>query len=348
MSDRLRVICSCGCENRVPVERRGSVVSCVACGNEVAVAKDAPVDASDPSSELDSVVSTSPGSTYTSSPFEEPVSEADFSTRFRRHETALYDPSIDERCSRCGRELRGEWDRLETATGIVCYVCANQGAAGTPDRLKARMEAERHTAEPVSRAYQPRAVVPVRRKIRARIARIAVAISAGAFLLSAFTIVIFDIELPFQFEGWSKPIAPSVHDVNKLPTLPWALFQVWQVVGGTVPVFIGVYVALFMNNSLPGKRFFQNLLYAAAYCVPFIVIRVMGIMTIWVHGTDPVYGALVIVLMGVAQTLAFVYIAFDLLEEGVPHCVYFVLIAVFGFLGMPYLDALIFERLRAF
>jgi len=322
-------------------------MSCVACGNTVAVTKDAPIDSDEFSSRSAFIPVTPPGSSDGSSPFEEHIGEAGFSARFRLHEASLYDPSIDVRCSRCGRELRGEWDRLETAAGVLCYVCANQGASGTPERLKSRMEAERQGAESISRAYQPRAVHSVRRKIPARIARIAVAIAAAVFLLTAYTIVMFDIELPFHFDGWGKPIAPSVREINKLPTLPWALFQGWHLVGGTVPVFIGVYVALFMNSSLPRDRFMQNLFYAASYCGPFVVIRVMAMMMVWSHGADQVYGALIVVLAAVAQALTLVYIAFDLLEEGVAHCVYFVFFAVLAFLGMPYLDGLVFERLSA-
>jgi len=39
-------------------------------------------------------------------------------------------------CGRCGKKFRGDWDRLETAEGAICYICSNQGAAGTPERLK--------------------------------------------------------------------------------------------------------------------------------------------------------------------------------------------------------------------
>ena len=39
-------------------------------------------------------------------------------------------------CARCGKKFRGDWDRLKTAEGAICYICSNQGAAGTPERLK--------------------------------------------------------------------------------------------------------------------------------------------------------------------------------------------------------------------
>lgn len=335
MSDFLRVTCNCGCENRVPVDRRGGIVSCVACGNELPVADDAPIDADDLSTQTELTASaalTDPAKTRAYGPFEEDhAGEAGFSARFRRHEAALYDPSIDERCSRCGRELRGEWDRLESAPGVLCYICANQAADGVPERLKPLMDADDRADKPAPRAYQSRAVFPVRRKLRMRAARIAVAIGAGLFLFSAFTIVIFDIDLPIRFGTWEGPATPGVREINELPTLPWALFQAWHLVGGTVPVFIGVYIALFMNSSLPRDRFMQNLFYAASYCGPFIVIRVMAMMMVWSHGADQVSGALIVVLAAVAQALTLVYIAFDLLEEGAAHCVYFVFLRCLHF-----------------
>lgn len=349
MPDILRVTCSCGCDNRVPADRRGQFEACVACGNRILVPADAPILTAD-SGLTSSAAPIAPTytKTHTSSPFEDDAAEApDFSARFRAHTAALYDASIGERCSRCGRELRGEWDRLESASGVLCYICANQGAEGVPERLKPLMEADDRADKPAPRAYQSRAVFPVRRKLRMRAARIAVAIGAGLFLFSAFTIVIFDIELPIRFGAWEVPAAPGVREINELPMLPWALFQGWLLVGGTVPVFIGVYVALFMNSSLPRDRFMQNLFYAASYCGPFVVIRVMAMMMVWSHGADQVYGALIVVLAAVAQAMTLVYIAFDLLEEGVAHCVYFVFFAVLAFLGMPYLDGLVFERLSA-
>lgn len=39
-------------------------------------------------------------------------------------------------CVRCSKKFKGDWDQLETAEGAICYICSNQGAEGTPERLK--------------------------------------------------------------------------------------------------------------------------------------------------------------------------------------------------------------------
>ena len=45
------------------------------------------------------------------------------------------DKKTGEMCGDCGRAIRGDWDRFETADGVICYVCSNQATHGMPERL---------------------------------------------------------------------------------------------------------------------------------------------------------------------------------------------------------------------
>ena len=153
MSDYLSITCSCGCDNRMPVDCRGKIERCVACGNDLPIPTDAVTRTN---SSAPKVSMNVPPATLQAgfikpsarSPFEEDPTEGlvpGLTGRFTNYAPPVHE-QIDESCTRCGRNLRDEWDRLETSAGVLCYVCANQVADGVPERLKhiaAAEEAER-------------------------------------------------------------------------------------------------------------------------------------------------------------------------------------------------------------
>lgn len=351
MSDFLRVICQCGCENRVPIERRGGIVSCAVCGNEVAVAADAPIDPDEQPSSPASGTAAPRARSGARSPFEDrDPGEADFSKRFRRHEAALYDPSIDERCSRCGRELRGEWDRLQAASGVLCYICANQGAEGTPERLKraAAAQEDAHRSRPstvqpetVGVAYSPW------RKHRSLAAKVAVVGLLVSFFAAVYVLTTFDIHIPILGDRWVSARSPDAADINTLATPAWVLYQAWTLFMNVTPVFIAAFASLAFTSAVSGQQLLKNVYGAVALAAPIAVITFIGIVVLPVFGKDAARATFIAVILLCSQALALVYAAFELLEESAWHCAYFVLIFVAVRLALPYLNAPLLEFLRA-
>jgi hypothetical protein len=58
-----------------------------------------------------------------------------------------HDAPSGEKCSQCGREIRGSWDRFEVEKGVICYVCSNQAVQGVPERLKVQKTERRELSE---------------------------------------------------------------------------------------------------------------------------------------------------------------------------------------------------------
>lgn len=358
MSDYLSVTCGCGCENRVPVDRRGTIGSCVACGNDMPVPTDALARSGDssapkaPASVPPATIATGFIKSSARSPFEDDPMEGavpGLTGRFTNYAPPVHE-RIDESCSRCGRQLRGEWDRLQSASGVLCYVCANQGAEGTPERLKHESGVHKEPHRPL--AYVDRSQIvgslpsPLRRKFQSLALKGIIAGAAVLFFVVAYMLTVYKIEVPVFGDGWATTRSPNAAEMNSLSTLPWVLYQVWKLLVNVTPVFIGAFAAFVLTNALSRQQLLKNVYAAVSLSMPIAVVTLIGIIVLPVFGKDSARAAFLTVIVFAAQSLALVYAAFELLDESPWHCAYFVLLFTAMRVALPYLDRPLFELIR--
>lgn len=350
MSNFVHVTCSCGCDNRVPLDRRGQWTSCTACGKELSVPDDAPAlttDSAPPVAAIPAHIAN-----RMRNPFEEETTAADFSARFRNYTVEDYEGSASESCSRCGRELRGEWDRLQTPSGLLCYICANQGATGTPERLKQDIDTYDPPRRPrprVARADTLRhAQSPAQRRLKSLVAKSIVLGIAALFFAAVYVLENFKIDVPLLRGEWNGPRSPDVGQVNRLSLVPWLLYNVWILISTSVGVFIGTFMSLLFTSAVSRQQLRQNVLAAFSLCLPFIVIKLFGIIVLPVFGGDAARATLITLLVAAVQALTLVYIVFEMLDESPWHAMYFLMfVAAFAF-ATPYLNGFVFRYVENF
>lgn len=104
----LLVSCKCGHQMTVSEYAAGMTAPCPKCGQPLTVS---PENAK-PIARESAPAATRP----TPAP---PTSAPDI------HYTPLQTSSLKNNCARCGREFRGDWDRHQSAIGLVCNICKN-------------------------------------------------------------------------------------------------------------------------------------------------------------------------------------------------------------------------------
>ncbi len=350
MSSLLHVTCDCGCDNRVPPDRRGKWTSCAACGKELAVPEDAPALVTD--SDPPATASPTRATKRARSPFEEDQGTTDFSARFRNYTAAAYEGASAEHCSRCGRELRGDWDRLESSSGILCYICANQGSAGTPERLKHIVDAPdvpRRPRERIDRADTLRyRQTSARRRFKSLALKAIVVAIALLFFGAVYLLENVDIQVPILEGDWSLARSPSVGDVNNLALIPWVLYQAWVLLSTSAGVFVGAFMSLLFTSALTKEQIVRNIFSALSLSMPFAAIKILGLIMLPLFGNDAARAALITVIISALQAMALVYIVYELLDESPWHGMYFIMFFVAFAFSTPYLNGFVFQHLQNF
>jgi len=191
-----------------------------------------------------------------------------------------HDAPTGEKCAQCGKELRGSWDRIETHIGVLCYVCSNQATHDVPARLKADTSARREVREselitgPVAHA------MPV--EDRAWFLDTKSDGFRRTLILLAFGTLLFALYV-FMFGSADQAVGPTEVDVAAAPNIvdipAWAR---WVVNGVTilslvVVVFLSIYIALAIDDSLPHETFFRNVVIVGAVSGPLGLMHFLGI-----------------------------------------------------------------------
>jgi hypothetical protein len=364
MSDAFRIQCSCGCENWVAPQQRGLFIHCAACGTRMlAVDKSAP-PATSPIAQA-AILANIPKRQKNRSPFEAedvvPGDDADLpipdrlDNLHRREIEArsafiksadVRDAARDEQCSQCGREIRGDWDRVQTGSVLICYVCSNQGADGLPERLR------RPESELSRRPTRPRITFdqlpPTWRNPRwtrfKRVSLISVLtlLSIAVFAMTAY--VSF-----FEFgrgDAAASSNAITARDLDGLSTIVWALAQAWLVFSEWIPIFVSLYFVRFFHGSLRGQSFLGGVTNTAASCGLYLLLQVMvAVMEITSHGGGNLL-ALTYFSLQLLKLWALLQIFMESFDDDYMEGVMFVAVLwTLNLFGMPYLNRLFFHSL---
>ncbi|MCC6155638.1 MAG: hypothetical protein IT367_17845 [Candidatus Hydrogenedentes bacterium] len=185
--------------------------------------------------------------------------------------TPLQTVSLKNNCARCGREFRGDWDRHQSTSGLVCNICWNlvqqtqnlqsTGYVAPVDSMK---------LDPVldPQPQQPVEVEEVEKTWRekywpdeAMMQRIAI---GGAIAFGLYTV--------YLFISGAWVVGPAPEDLKQtstiaegapLPDLPmWAAaaMTVLSTASSFVSTLAGIYIFLMIGRRLPDTNVLANLI----------------------------------------------------------------------------------------
>lgn len=240
----LEVACACGHRMRVPESAFGTSVACPSCGDGLYVS-------------LSTVVASGSAETRpTVAPREERLAPA----AAMQAELAV-ESVLAERCARCNREFRGDWDRHTTPQGIVCNICARRaepvGAASEPPRAPAepvtKAPTERRMMMPEYTQVTPYIVdEPQRKTVRdpAKMKRDAIILGA-AFLVTMGIIAFFPVETILSRTDWEPR--------GELSRGWGIVVMIIRIIAMFAGSYIAYYIVLNKANKLPNDTFIGNL-----------------------------------------------------------------------------------------
>ncbi len=314
MADLVLECDSCGHEMRVNEFAVGAKGICTNCGVELRV----------------SLANTRPLGDERLEPMGSAVSNAEAPTE-------VIGQVDGDHCARCGRAFRGEWDQYESASGIVCHICANR-AEGPGDVQDAIGE-----VKPVMATYSrtgldmPEPKLPpnpefVAARRREELFKRAVLFAALAMIILAIVATMFtDLEsapVPEPDDATIAATGTADEAPPELPSwVPWAVRGVQFVVS-----FFGKVLVLFLMLSwakkLPNDTFGANLIAISVVGFGLAVLDVM----IMLLAALPIIG----IVWGILGPLLMLYIIYSLYDLTFAELLLFFVasIVVWGILTM--------------
>ena len=252
-----------------------------------------------------------------------------------------HDAPSGEKCSQCGRELRGTWDRIETEKGVICYVCSNQAVHGVPERLKVEKPERRELSErdlitgPVQElpiADEPWYKDPESPEFKRVV-----------WFLAVFTLLLGGYFFFFGGDAQSPavPDATEAADSSQVGRTPLAgaMQQGWLILSFIISLFIAIYAALRIDNETPHGKLLPDFLFIGAVCVPAAVFYfIVGAAAMLIENV-PAAGPILAILLRTGRWLAIIagvtrFVRMKFSQFVIAAVIYFVLSAfVFQALG---------------
>ena len=199
------------------------------------------------------------------------------------------------RCARCGRALRGDWDRHEREEGLLCNVCARQLP---PERTPWDPPVERGTIPPPSdhelrelARLTNRREKPPRDPDKYR--------TLPAFLAFGATTLLLIWLLPV--EEWLNSLMLNVFSTEMPPRGTPAYYRVLAValVNTYLAQVAALYLAALQADRLPHDHFFMNLAHVAM--VSLFLCFLSFVASVFSTFTPGMYVLLVYGLVGAIQ-----------------------------------------------
>lgn len=226
----------------------------------------------------------------------------------RRHviietESAL-DKKTGEKCSNCGREIRGDWDRVETAAGVICYICSNQGTHGLPERLKSAPQRREFSEkdflveneQPVEQPQPPWYLDSHSEGFR----RTVWALALGTLLFGVY-IYLFDESQPPP--GQVQTMGEVIEDIAQMPLWARGILQAWGILSVFLSGLVATYLVLKWFEWLPHDAFLRDMLYIGtilfALTIMHFLLSAMGRFV----GQLYMFGPIMSILLPLARAL---------------------------------------------
>ena len=214
------------------------------------------------------------------------------------------DKKTGETCAECRREIRGDWDRFETAAGVICYICSNQATHGLPERLKSAperrelsekdllIEKEKHVALPQPAWY----LNPQSEGFRRALWTLAV----GTILFGVY-IYLFDESLPppAQVQNMGK----VVEDIAQMPLWARGVLLAWGILTVFLSGLVATYLVLKWFEYLPHDAFLRDILYIGTIVFALTIMHFLLTTMGGFVGQLPMFGAIMSILLPLARVL---------------------------------------------
>lgn len=216
-------------------------------------------------------------------------------------------PETVERCARCGRPFRGEWDRFQGNEGAVCNICANLAAEQDPAVPRPSIptpqphKAFRNPGWSALEAEPSKELSPEDKRRRN-------AQMIGLAAIALITITVY-VLWPAGEGAPGRGVEPEAAEAaaRELSRGVDYLLRGIRLVLGIATKALALYLALMAVNKLPNETFLKNLAAVLVVAVPLYLI-----------GFIPLAGGFIIMLI-------IVHVVFD---PGLGGLVYFVVFNV--------------------
>lgn len=230
---------------------------------------------------------TSSGALLPKTPFDEPGAWGDKSAEERIHGRTTQ----EDRCSRCGRPFRGDWDINETVLGRLCHICANLPLATSDrapkknvaltarelSRIESTPPAQSPTPIPVAPAVEPTAKVESRPDghflgidTKSPQFKRAIAIAAAAVVgLTILLVLNEDFSVVPSDEARQRAEAVS----QSTQQLSWWVVKIVTTLFAFLGVVAPLYLLLHQMDKLPDEGSARDFLYV---CSRIAVVFAIG------------------------------------------------------------------------
>lgn len=262
------VVCGCGQKMAVSETALGKTGVCVRCGQRIRVTPE-------------NLVPVPPRDARQVS-IPESAREAHRARSFGPY--AGEDAETGEKCARCGRALRGVWDRNKTPDGVKCHICAHQWhppeQTRNPIPSQTALETapnEENMARTGSSRFTERQMAQMKRAgdRRSRVREFLT--THGVFL---FFIAVSGI---IMAAGLLLPVGEYVAEIftpGDTPSEPLGDSWTYSIIAlkclfSFLETFGWLYLCLFWVNKLPNDMFWKN---AIALGVVALILRCIGLI----------------------------------------------------------------------
>ncbi|HIJ66367.1 MAG TPA: hypothetical protein HPP77_10500 [Candidatus Hydrogenedentes bacterium] len=232
MADVL-LTCPCGYEMRLSEYAVGMTTTCPNCGAVLTVSEEnvEPIDEA------------------------RPVVLPEDNTEYE----AVREPSLHgDRCSRCGKKFRGEWDQYRASSGLVCHVCANLAGGLAPELDEAAPLAPGPSVTPLASLAPPRGPEPERPFVE-RHERVI----KRLVLVAGLAVIAFALFYPL-FAPYIESKPADVEDARapaaELPYAATVLVYALTLTFRFGAEFAALYLILAWSKKLPDETFGKNVL----------------------------------------------------------------------------------------
>lgn len=247
------------------------------------------------------------------------------------------DVKTGEQCAECGRAIRGDWDRIKTAEGVICYVCSNQATHGIPDRVidykdKGKELTEADLLIDGSAKSEPVELTPWYRDPESDEFRRAVFILAVATVVFTFAVSLTDWgSLTDEQIGVARSDNRQLgEDVASMPGWAHGILTAWSLLSLFLSGLIATYVVLKANKWLPHHHFSLDVIQIGMIMIPLTIMHFALVAAQNLFAPIGMFGPIMAMLLPLARVMIASLILNMYLDAKIRHIiaiffVYFIL-----------------------
>lgn len=250
----IRVNCPCGNEMVMSEFAIGMKTTCPVCGKPLSVTWQN-------SRSLDSEAPTS------SIPVSDEAARNDASL-FGHAQSGTTPRAGKHHCDRCGREFRGDWDRHQTGSGMLCNICVNlvqkadpedpaSGYVAPIDTVRIERNEEIVPAPALESGEDRRSWLEKNWPSDDTMHKVALYAGIAVVVLAALVFITTGFDVPEASKGAQTATDDATPNIAHATGVAYYAVNAFTQFFG---VFLGLYLFLHWSNRLPNDTFLLNLI----------------------------------------------------------------------------------------